>query len=201
MLKKKRFPVGKVLLILTALLVGCAGIQKPSRDDFQAPEITLIHVEISYYTGYYYFSSKVIPTRGQAGDYGAPLQLSFIYAIKNSNAYPVMLEAFRFTVLFEDFELITVNSPEIMWIPGGKTNQIRVPATFDIRQAFVNLQLAGALKLKQKNQTVWEVLEKWWTQAPDFSFEISVAQGSAIFNAAGIDQVVPFRATFHDRNP
>ena len=195
--------VSRILIgwMLTVLVIGCGGMQKPSRDNFQPPEIALVHVEISYYTGYYYFSSTVKPTRGATGDYGAPLQLSFIYEITNPNAYPVMLEAFRFTVLFEDFELITVNSPEFMWIPGGKTNQLRVPATLDTRQAFVNLQLAGALKLKQKNQTAWEVLEKWWTQAPDFSFQISAAQGSAIFKAADIVQVVPFRAAVSDRNP
>ena len=182
--------------ILTVLMIGCAGMSKPGQDNFQAPEISLLRVEVTYYTGYYYFSSGVEPTRGQAGNYGAPMQLSFIYEIFNPNAYPVELDGFSFTVLFEDFEVNTVSSPEAMWIPAGKTNQLRVPATFDTRQTFLNLQLPGALKLKQKNLTAWEVLEKWWTQAPDFSYPISADQGAAVFRADGITMVVPSSASF-----
>ena len=196
MQKKINTWAGLVSLIIAVLLLGCAGAQKPSQDNFQAPEITLVHMEISYYTGYYYFSSEVNPTRGQAGNYGAPMQISFIYEITNPNAYPVVLDGFAFVVLFEDFEVSTVNSPETTWIPAGKTNQLRVPAMFDTRQTFLNLQLPGALKLKKKNLTAWDVLEKWWTQAPDFSYQISAAQGSAVFRADGMTQVVPFSATF-----
>ncbi len=182
--------------IFTVLVVGCAGMSKPGQDNFQAPRISLVHVEISYYTGFYYFSSEIDPTRGPAGNYGAPMQLSFIYDISNPNLYPVMLDGFSFRVLFEDFEVNTVSSPETMWIPAGKTNQLRVPATFDTRQTLLNLQLPGALKLKQKKQTAWEVLEKWWTQAPDFSYQISADQGAAVFRADGITMVVPFSASF-----
>jgi hypothetical protein len=196
MRKNKKMLAGLILIIFSALLVGCAGMSKPNQDNFQAPEISLLRVEVTYYTGYYYFSSGVEPTRGQAGNYGAPMQLSFIYEISNPNVYPVMIDGFTFTVLFEDFEVNTVSSPEAMWIPAGKTNQLRVPATFDARQTFVNLQLPGALKLKQKKLTAWEVLEKWWTQAPDFSYQISAHQGSAVFRADGITVVVPFSATF-----
>lgn len=193
---KKIFLLAKFGSIFTVLVIGCAGMPKPSQDNFQAPEISLLRVEITYYTGYYYFSSGVDPTRGRAGNYGAPMQLSFIYEISNPNAYPVVLDGFSFTVLFEDFVVNTVNSPETMWIPAGKTNQLRVPATFDTRQTFLNLQLPGALKLKQKNLTAWEVLEKWWTQAPDFSYPISADQGAAVFRADGITMVVPFSASF-----
>ena len=196
MLKKIFAAAGLVAIIFTPLLMGCAGMQRPSQDNFQAPEISLLQVQITYYTGYYYFSSGVDPTRGRAGNYGAPMQLSFIYEISNPNAYPVVLDGFSFTVLFEDFVVNTVNSPETMWIPAGKTNQLRVPATFDTRQTFLNLQLPGALKLKQKNLTAWEVLEKWWTQAPDFSYPISADQGAAVFRADGITMVVPFSASF-----
>jgi hypothetical protein len=196
MLRKIFAIAGLVAIICTALLLGCAGMQKPGQDNFQAPEVSLLQVEITYYTGYYYFSSEVVPTRGQAGNYGAPMQLSFIYEISNPNAYPVALDGFSFTVLFEDFEVNTVSSPETMWIPAGKTNQLRVPATFDTRQTFLNLQLPGALKLKQKKLTAWEALEKWWTRAPDFSYPISVDQGAAVFRADGITMVVPFSASF-----
>ena len=181
---------------LTVLVIGCAQMPTPSEDNFFDPKISLVQVEITYYAGYYYFSSDVNPTRGQAGDYGAPMQLSFIYELANPNAFPVVLDGFSFTVLFEEFEVNTVSSPETMWIPPGKTNQLRVPATFDTRQTLLNLQLPGALKLKEKNLKVWDVLERWWTQAPDFAYQISASQGAAVFKADGITRVVAFRAVY-----
>lgn len=181
---------------LTALVIGCALMPTPSEDNFQDPKISLVQVEITYYAGYYYFSSEVNPTRGQAGDYGAPMQLSFIYELANPNAFPVLLDGFSFTVLFEEFEVNTVSSPETMWIPPGKTNQLRVPATLDARQTLLNLQLPGALKLKENNLKAWDVLERWWTQAPDFAYQISASQGAAVFKADGITRVVAFHAVY-----
>ncbi len=86
---------------------------------------------VPYYTGYWYYAKKVEPTKGTAGDYGAPMMLAFVFDIDNPSAYPVELDGFQFTILFDDFEVNTVNSSETMWIPPGKTNQLRVPATFD----------------------------------------------------------------------
>lgn len=184
------------IVILTALLFGCAGMQKASESNFKAPVISLSHVEVPYYTGYYYFGSTVEPTKGKAGNYGAPMQMAFIYEITNPNDYPVMLDGFQFTVMFEDFEVNTVSSPETMWIPAGKTNELRVPAMFDTRQTLTTLLLPGAMKLKEKNLSPWDLLEKWWTGAPDFSFTVSATEGSAVFTADGVTKVVPFMATF-----
>ena len=83
-----------------------------------------------------------------------------------------------------------------MWIPPGKTNQLRVPAMFDTRQTLLTLLLPGAMKLKEKGTTPWDELEKWWTGAPDFSFSVSVIEGSAVLKAGDIVKVVPFEATF-----
>jgi hypothetical protein len=184
------------LLVIIAFLSGCAVFGKPTASNLKDPVISLDHVEIPYYVGYYYFSSKVKPTKGKAGNYGAPMQLAFIFEINNPNSYPVMLEDFKFSVMFEDFEVNTVDSPETMWIPAGKTNQLRVPAMFDTRQTLLTLLLPGAMKLKEKKMSPWTALEKWWIGAPDFSFPISASEGSAVFKAGGIVRVVPFSATF-----
>jgi hypothetical protein len=184
------------LLVIIAFLSGCAVFGKPTESNLKDPVISLDHVEIPYYVGYYYFSSKVKPTKGKAGNYGAPMQLAFIFEINNPNSYPVMLEDFKFSVMFEDFEVNTVDSPETMWIPAGKTNQLRVPAMFDTRQTLLTLLLPGAMKLKEKKMSPWTALEKWWIGAPDFSFPISASEGSAVFKAGGIVRVVPFSATF-----
>ena len=185
------------MVVVGFFLVGCAGMEsKPTESNFKAPKVVLSHIEVPYYTGYWYYAKKLEPTKGTAGDYGAPMMLAFVFDIDNPCAYPVELDGFQFTILFDDFEVNTVNSPEAMWIPPGKTNQLRVPATFDTRQTLLTLLLPGAMKLKEKGVTPWDQLEKWWTGAPDFSFPVSVAEGSAIFKAGGVVKVVPFEATF-----
>ena len=69
------------VFLMAALLVGCAAMQKPSESNMKDPVITLSHVEVPYYTGYYYFSNKVEPTKGNKGNYGAPMMMAFIYEI------------------------------------------------------------------------------------------------------------------------
>jgi hypothetical protein len=185
------------VIVAAVLLVGCAGMEtKPSESSFKAPKVVLNHVEVPYYTGYWYYAKKVEPTKGTAGDYGAPMMMAFVFDIDNPSAYPVELDGFKFTILFDDFEVNTVSSPETMWIPPGKTNQLRVPAMFDTRQTLLTLLLPGAMKLKEKGATPWDELEKWWTGAPDFSFSVSVIEGSAVLKAGDVVKVVPFEATF-----
>jgi hypothetical protein len=182
------------VLVIAAVISGCA--TTPSGKNFQPPTVTLSHVEVPYYTGYYYLSSKVTPTKGTAGNYGAPMMMAFIFDIENPNKYPVELDGFKFSVLFEEFEVNTVSSTETMWIPEGKTNQLRVPAIFDTRQTLLTLLLPGAMKIKERGQSPWAVLEAWWTGAPDFAFPVGVSEGSAVFKAGDIVEVTAFEATF-----
>ena len=185
------------LFIIVAFITGCAGLMaKPTKGNFKAPIVSLSHVEVPYYTGYYYLSAKVKPTKGKAGNYGAPMMMAFIFDIENPNKYPVELDGFKFSVMFEEFEVNTVTSPETMWIPAGKTNQIRVPATFDTRQTLTTLLLPGAMKMKARGQSPWEILEAWWTGVTDFSFPITVTEGAAIFKAGDLVEVGTFKATF-----
>ena len=197
MRKHRLILAGLSVLVTFAFLAGCAGMAaKPSESNFKAPSVTLSHVEVPYYTGYWYFSSKVEPTKGSAGNYGAPMGLSFIFDINNANNYPVLLETLKFSIAFEDFELNTVSSNEPMWIPAGKTNQLKVNAIMDARAALLSLLVTGGFKLKEKGLSPWDALEKWWTEAPEASFPIHVQQGSAIFKAGDIVKGVPVSATF-----
>ncbi len=189
------FTVMSVIMI-AAFLVGCAAMQKPSDSNLKDPVVTLSHVEVPYYVGYYYFGNNIEPTKGKADNYGAPMMLAFIYEINNPNAYPVMMDGFTFSINFDDFEVNTVSSPEVMWIPAGKTNELRVPAVFDTRQTLLTLLLPGAMQLKEKKLSPWDILEKWWTGAPDASFPITATGGAAVFKAGGVTRVVPFEATF-----
>jgi len=179
-------------ILFIAALSGCAGVRTPDENNFRDPLIGLDHVEISYYTGYYYFSSEVTPTRGKADNYGAPLLMTFVYKIHNPNLYPIMLDGFSFAVKFEGFKVNNVISPVAMWIPDGKTNLLRVPAMFDTRQTLLALIMPEAAKLNHKKMSPWDALEKWWTGAPDFSYPISATEGSAVFRAGHMVRAVPF---------
>lgn len=184
-------------IVIAAFLTGCAGMAaKPTEKSFQAPVVTLSHVEVQTYWGWWYYSNKVKPTKGTAGNYGAPLNLAFIFEIKNPNKFPVMMEKLQFTVGFEEFDLNTVISTEAMWIPAGMTNEIRLHSLSDARQALLSLLVTGGFKLKEKGLSPWEALEKWWTGVPEFSFPVHINQGSAIFKADGLMKSIAFNATF-----
>ena len=185
------------LVMIAALLSGCAGMQaKPTEKNFQAPVVTLSHVELEHYFGWWFYGAKVKPDKGKAGNNGAPLDYAFIFEITNPNNYPVLLDGFSFSVAFEEFGLNRVIAPETMWIPAGKTNQIRVHALFDVRPVQMSLLVTGGFKLKEKGVSFWDQLETWWTEAPNFSFPLNVNEGSAVFKADGLTRVVPFNTTF-----
>ena len=194
MRKQSILMVALCVVVAVAWMTGCAAI--PSEKNFKDPTISLSHVEVPYYVGYYYISSKVKPTKGDAGNYGAPMMMAFIFDITNNAGYPIQMDGFKFSVMFDDFEVNTVSSPEVMWIPPGKTNQLRVPATFDTRQTLLTLLLPGAMKLKETGMSPWDALEKWWTGAPDFSYPVGVSEGAAVFKAGDMVRVVPFEAAF-----
>jgi len=189
--KKISIKVLSVIFIL-ALVSGCVSMKNPDESNFKDPLIGLDHVEISYYAGYYYFSKEVTPTRGRADNYGAPLLMTFVYKIHNPNLYPIMLDWFSFAVKFEGFKVNNIISPADMWIPDGKTNLLRVPAMFDTRQTLLTLIMPEAAKLNEKKMSPWDALEKWWTGAPDFSYPITVAEGSAVFRAGHVIRAIPF---------
>ncbi len=185
------------MFVVAALLMGCAGMMaKPTEKNFKAPIVTLSHVEVENYWGWWYYSKKVKPTKGNAGDYGAPINLAFIFNIENPNKYPIMMEKFQFTMGFEEFDLNTVIANEAMWIPAGKTNEIRLHSLSDARQALLSLLVTGGFKLKEQGISPWDALEKWWTDIPEFGFQIHVKEGSAIFNADGLMKGVVFNFTF-----
>jgi hypothetical protein len=185
-----------VALVTAAFLSGCAGMQKASESNFKDPVVTLSHVELQKYWGWWFYGAKVEPTKGKAGNNAAPLVLAYIFEIKNPNGYPVLLEEFKFTVAFEDFDLNTVLIQDPMWIPAGKTNTLRAISVSDAAEAQLSLLVTSGFKLKERGISFWDALEKYWTEIPDFSFPINVNEGSAIFKADGVTKGVSFNATY-----
>ncbi|OHE27021.1 MAG: hypothetical protein A3J94_14975 [Syntrophus sp. RIFOXYC2_FULL_54_9] len=193
----------KRLILLVSICLFCvpgllfgAGKEATTPKKFTTPTVTLNRVEVSNYWGYWFYGAKVEVTRGKAGNNGSPLGLNFIFDIKNPNSYPVALESLNFTVAFEDYDLNTVGSQDLMWIPAGKTNQLRVSALFGLWEAFMSAGVTGGLRLKEKGIAVHDQLEKWWTSIPDFAFPVQVKEGSAVFKADKMTGVAAFSASY-----
>lgn len=183
-------------LVAAAFFTGCAGMQKASESNFKDPVISLSRVEVQKYWGWWFYGAKVKPTKGTAGNNAAPLALAYIWEIQNPNSFPVELQEFKFTVGFEEFDLDTVLLPDSVWIPAGKTNQLRAFSVFDGRSAQLSLLVTGGFKLKERGISFWDALEKYWTEIPDFSFPVHANQGTAVFGADGVTKAISFKATF-----
>ncbi len=116
-------------ICIALVMVSCAGMQntKPTEANFKAPVIKLESFEVPQYDGWWYYAKTVAPTKGTAGNNGAPLPLSFLFSVQNPNPYPVLLEGVKFTVAFDkEFELVTVNNADSNWIPANHTDQVRM---------------------------------------------------------------------------
>jgi hypothetical protein len=199
MKKQSLFMVFISFAAAAALLTGCAGMQKASESNFKTPEVTLSHAEVPSYFGYWFYDNKVQPTQpanAKPGNNGAPLIYAFVFNIKNPNDFPVLLDNMKFTVALDGFDLNTVGTQDQIWIPDGKTSQVRVPCVFGMFEAFLSLGVVGGMELQKMGKKPWEMLEKWWTKAPDFSFPVEVRDGSAVFKADGITKVAPFKAKY-----
>jgi len=195
--KKSIFLTLFSVVIIAAFMTGCVGMAaKPTAENFAAPVVTLESMTVTNYTGYYYFSKGVKPTKGKPDNIGAPMVLLFTFNVENTNKFPVLMDELGFTIAFEDFDLNTVKSVAAQWIPPGETNQIAVPAYFDTRQSLLSLLVTGGFQLKAKGTNVWKQLEAWWTGIPNYEVPVHVKGGSAVFSAGGMSKVATFNATF-----
>ncbi len=201
-MRRNTVVIGLCVIFTAVLMMGCAGMtKKASQANFIQPKVSLEMVEVAHYWGWWYYSNKVKPTTGKAGNHGAPLDLAFIFNIENPNPYPVELESLKFTVAFEEFDLNTVSSTDSQWIPAGKTNQLRVHAMFDGRQSLLSLLVVGGFKLKDKTGSAGpgaalKQLATWWEKVPEYGFPISVKEGAAVFKADSVTEVTQFDAVF-----
>jgi hypothetical protein len=174
------------VILIAALLSGCAGWQRASESNFVTPEVTLTQAEVAHYSGWWFYN-KTKPTFGTAGSNGALLDYAFVFDIKNPNNYPVMLEGFKFLVALDEFELR---------IPAGKTNQLRVEVNFDVMGMAHSLAIVAGEKLKAKGVKLWQQVESLWVEAPNFSYPVHVREGSAVFTADGVTKVAAFEGTY-----
>ncbi len=194
----------KSLILFAALLFGfglvfssCVTtdtqVVKPNENNFMAPKVTLDSFMVPQYDGYWYFSSKTKPTKGDAGNRGAMLPLSFLFNIENNNPYPILLNGMTFTVVFDkEFELVTYNNDDEYWIPAGTTDQVRATTLITVRSALLSLLVTGGFKLKAKKMSPWAALEGWWKGVPEGATPVHLTGCSFSFSAGGVSKVYPY---------
>jgi hypothetical protein len=186
-------------MAVIALMAGCAGTQKASESSFKTPAVSLNRAEVPSYFGYWFYNNKVqpsLPEKAKPGNNGAPLIYAFVFDITNPNDFPVLMNNMKFTVALDGFDLNTVGSQDDTWVPAGKTTQLRVPCVLGPFEAFMSLGVVGGTQIQKMGKKPWDLIETWWTKAPDFSFPVEVREGSAVFKADGITKVAAFKAKY-----
>ena len=177
-MKKSVFIVISCLIAMSFLLAPVFALD--------APVITLERVDVASIQPFFVkprieYKDEKDPGKELAA--GAILNLAYIFNIKNPNKEPLMLDELTFSTVFEGFEVNTAFSYEDSWIPGGKTNQLRVVVTNETRSTILSLSvgLGNVEKLKEMKVGAGAITKKWWDSVGDFSFPIEVVGGTALF--------------------
>lgn len=194
-MKKYRDQLTILSLCLGMLLYSCSVFRKPTVSKFKDPIVTLESFKVTQYDGFYYYHKDVKPTKGEAGNHGAPLPLTFLFSIQNPNPYPIELREFKFTVNFDkEFDVVTVNVQDSTWVPAKGMTNVRASTLITINSVRLSLLVTGGFALKNKGWSPWDALERWWTKIPDLAIPVSIKDGSFTFDAGGVVKVLPFKA-------
>ncbi|MDD3471345.1 MAG: hypothetical protein PHS86_01035 [Syntrophaceae bacterium] len=185
-MKKTGFFAISFLVISTFLLVPVFALE--------APVVTLERVDVASIQPFFVkprieFKNEKEPGKEIAA--GSILNLAYIFNVKNPNKEALMLDEMTFTTLFEGFEVNTAFYYEDAWIPGGKTNQVRVVVTNETLPTIGSLSVgAGNVeKLKEMKVSAGAIVKKWWETIGDFSFPVEVVGGTALFKTEKGDEI------------
>jgi hypothetical protein len=151
-----------------------------------APVITLERVEVASIQPFFVkprvgYKDEKDPGKDLAA--GGILNLAYVLNIKNPNKVPVMLDELTFTTAFDGFDVNTAIAYEDSWIPGGKTNQLRVVVTNETLPTIGSLSVGteNVARMQEMKATAGALVQKWWEGVGDFAFPISVTNGTALF--------------------
>ena len=194
----------KSLILFVALLFGFALVFsscvttetqiKPNNSNFVAPKIELEAFAIPQYDGFWYFSDKTKPTKGEVGKRGAFLPMSFTFKITNNNLYPINLEEIKYSVAFDkDFVLMTTADQLSNWIPAGMADEVTVTTLITVHSARYSLLLANAVELKKRGWEKWQTLEKWWKGVPEGTVPVTLTECGFTFTAGDVTMVYPLK--------
>ncbi len=194
-MKKGAFLGATALLVSFALASLCLA--------FEAPVVTLDRVEVASIQPFFVKPRVEYKNEKEPGKElpaGAMLNMAYIFNIKNPNKTPVMLDELTFSTAFEGYEINTAFSYENSWIPGGKTNQLKVVTTNETLPTITSLMVGAenAQKIQQQKTSAGALVKKWWENVGDFSFPIEVTAGTALFKD---DKGKEMRVTFSGKFP
>ena len=162
----------RTLVITMSFLLLVGLMASPAAAKMKAPVVTLETVEIAHIWPY---DPKTVSV----------MDLAFIFAIQNPNRADIKLEDLTFTMAFDGFDLDMPMVYEDSWIPGKKTNYLRVHATFDTKGAFLVMMVPSLNvdRWKKMGAKPKDLIKKWWTAivVGDFAFPIEVKYGAATF--------------------
>ncbi|HTY24842.1 MAG TPA: hypothetical protein VMC85_17055 [Desulfomonilaceae bacterium] len=193
----------KNTLTIVVAFVAVLGFTMVPALALEKPIITLEKVEVASIQPFFVkprvgYKDEKEPGKELAN--GAILNMAYVLDIKNPNKAPVMLEDLSFTTAFEGFDVNTAMVYENQWIPGGKTNQLRVVVTNETLPTLGSLTVGASNvpRLQEMKTTAPALVQKWWDSVGDFSFPIEVTAGTALFKDEKGKEV---RATFSGKWP
>jgi len=196
--------VKRTLIITMSFLLLVSLMSAPAVAKMKAPVIKLERVEVATMTPFFVkpqigYKSEKEP--GKPGGYGTSsiMGLAYILVIENPNRKDIMLNEMTFTVAFEGFDVHMAQFYEDMWVPGKKTNYLRVHLNHEAFTTIVNLMVGSvwATRIKEMGTTQGALVKKWWTEIGDFTFPIDVKYGAAVFQDEKGEEIrVPFSGKF-----
>jgi hypothetical protein len=194
----------KTIKILVALILA-SGFSVLPVLALEKPVVTLEKVEVASIQPFYVkpligYKSEAEPGKVETYGYSSTLSLAYVLNIKNPNKEPLMLDELQFTAAFEGFEVNTVMAYEKSWIPPGKTNQVRVVVANEAFPTIVSLSVGAehAGRIAEMKTTPGALVSKWWKEVSDFSFPISITNGTAVLKDEKGKEI---RATFTAKWP
>ena len=169
----------------------------------EPPVVTLDRVEVASIQPFFVkplIKDKDGNPKEMTYGYSSTLNVAYVFNIKNPNKESVQLGDLQFTTAFDGFDINTVTSYDNMWIPGGKTNQWRVVVSNEAFPTIVSLMVGAehAARITEMKTSAGALVSKWWNGISDFSFPITVTNGTALFKD---EKGKETRATFTGKWP
>ncbi len=188
-----------MILLTMVFLFGLSVMPSLALDP---PVITLERIEVASIQPFFVkprieYKSEQEPGKDLAA--GAIMNLAVLFSVKNPNKEAVMLDELSFTTMFEGFDINTTMTDDDMWVPAGKTNQLRIIVTNETHPAILNLSVGAGNsgKLQEMKTTPAAMVKKWWDTVSDLAFPIGISGGTAVFkDEKGKETRVTFSGEF-----
>ena len=155
------------------------------------PKIALERFEVTDYDGFWFFDKATRPTRGEAGEHGAPLSVSFIFLVENPNTHAISLKGASFSAVFDGFDLMKVKSRDVFWLPPGKTVRVRMNGHITANGAFEKIS-ASPEGIGAGRASAWEAVEAVYKGAAARDIEMEIREGRFEFTDGARSIVAPF---------